>query len=90
MRNLQICALFVRQLKLMILINCMQSEDCVNFVDCVFCTRERDLAMHCDHCRYFLVFPGLAICMHEKMVAARVSVRQSPNAYVSRLMSESW
>ena len=31
---------------MMILINCVQSEDCANIVDCVFCTHERDLAMH--------------------------------------------
>ena len=46
MRNLQICALFVRQ----------QVDDsdklrAIYIVDCVFCTHERDLAMHC---RYFL------------------------------------
>ena len=31
-RNLQICAIIVRQLKLVILINSVQSEDCANFV----------------------------------------------------------
>ena len=46
-RNLQICPLFVRQVKLMILINCVQSEDCANIVECVFCSHERDLAMRC-------------------------------------------
>ena len=62
--------------RMMILINCVQSEDCANIVDCVFCTHERDLAMHVVN---FYFFPGLAP-MREKMVAVRVSVRQSPNA----------
>ena len=44
----QLCVRFFKahDLKLMVLINCVQSEDCANFVDCIFCTHERDLAMH--------------------------------------------
>ena len=60
----------------MILINCVQSEDCANIVDCVFLCTRRDLAMHC---REFYFFPGLAP-MRDKMVAVRMSVSQNPNA----------
>ena len=75
MRNLQICPLFVRQLKLMILINCVQSEDCANFVDCVFV--HTSAIWQCIVVIFF-IFLGLAP-MREKTVAVRVSVRQSPN-----------
>ena len=74
-RNLQICAMFIRQLKLMILINCVQSEHCANFVDCVFCAHVRNNGNALS--LFFIIFSGLAP-MREKMVAAHVSVRQTP------------
>ena len=61
----------------MILINYVQSEDCANSIDCVFCTHELDLSMHVVN--FFFLFPGLAP-MREKIVAVRVSVRERPNA----------
>ena len=67
--------MFVRQLKLMILINCVQSEDCANFV--VFFVHTCAIWQCIVVIFYF--FSGLAP-MREKMVAARESVRQTPNA----------
>ena len=76
MRNLQVCAMFVRQLKLMILMNCVQSEDCAILKIAFICTHVRIMAMYC---RLFLILSSLAP-MHEKMVAARERGRQTPNA----------
>ena len=75
MRNLQICAMFVRQLKLVILINCVQSEDCANFVLFLYTRAQYGNVLSL----FFIFFSGL-VPMREKMVAARESVRQTPNA----------
>ena len=68
-------ALFVQQLKVMILINSVQFEDCANFVDCVFLyTRAQNGNALSLILMFFPIWPQ---CM---LVAMRVSVRQTSNA----------